>query len=100
MRRSADRVCSFLSDCAPAAYGDLGPEPAGDSFATRTLPLFFDVADEDRRALEEMSSSLAAFADRRFPKNDELASLKSETSPVPLLKGILKLLAQQKSGAR
>lgn len=91
LQRCADRVCGFLRDHAPGA--DLGPDPNGEGFTTRALPQFLDLIEEDRRALQEASSVLAAFADRRFPKNEELTGLKAEASPMPLLRAILRLLA-------
>jgi len=101
----ADRICDFLREQAPRVYEELGPDPAGESFGARALPGFLEIIDEDRRALQEASGALAAFAERRFPKSEELAGLKSdsEASPVPLLKGILRQLkepAHAKSGSR
>jgi len=99
LRQCADRVCDFLRDHAPRAYADLGPDPAGDGFTSRALPQFLDTINEDRRALQEAVGVLTAFVDRRFPKNEELASLKADASPLPLLRAILRLLASQPKAA-
>lgn len=95
LRRGADRVCGFLCDYAPGAHTELGPDPSGEGFITRALPQFLDIIDEDRRALQEVAGALGAFADRRFPKSEELACLKAESSPLPLLRATLRLLASQ-----
>lgn len=85
-------VCDFIRDYAPETYAKLGPDPAVEGFNSHSLPQFLDVVDEDRRALQEATAALGAFAERRFPRNDELTALKAE-SPVALLKGILRLIS-------
>jgi len=95
LKRCADHVCGFLREQAPRIHSDLGTDPDGDSFASTTLPRFIELIDEDRRALQEATSVLNAFTDRRFSKNEELQGLKDDASPVPLLKALLRVLAAQ-----
>mmetsp|Transcript_29819 Transcript_29819/g.60124 ORF Transcript_29819/g.60124 Transcript_29819/m.60124 type:complete len:233 (-) Transcript_29819:71-769(-) len=95
LRECGEQVGDFLRDQAPRAFADLGSDPAGEGFAVRAVPKLLEVLDEDRRALQEAAGALAAFADRRFPKSEELAGLKEDVSPLPLLKGILRQLASQ-----
>jgi len=101
LQQSADRVCEVLREQAPRAYAELGPEPAaGDAFNARTLPKLLELLEEDQRALQEATKTIGAFADQKFPKNEELASLKEDDSPLPLLKATLRLLASQAKGSR
>uniref|UniRef100_A0A7S4S349 Uncharacterized protein n=1 Tax=Alexandrium monilatum TaxID=311494 RepID=A0A7S4S349_9DINO len=98
LRQCAEQVCEFLREHAPKAHAELGSDPAGDGFASRALPKFLEAIDEDRRALQEASAALAAFADRKFPKSEELAGLKEDVSPLPLLKALLRMLASPPKG--
>uniref|UniRef100_A0A7S0ZRS8 Uncharacterized protein n=1 Tax=Noctiluca scintillans TaxID=2966 RepID=A0A7S0ZRS8_NOCSC len=91
--RSGTLVCDFLRDYAPRTYQELGAEPQGEAFTTRALPQFLEMVEEDQRALQEATAVLGAFAERRFPKNKELALLKNDSSPLPLMRAILRLLA-------
>lgn len=98
LRKSADTVCSYLREYVLRGTKD-GADPAGDpnpeTFATQALPRFVEAADDDRRMLREASELIAAFAERRFTGRDreDLAALKANESPVPLLKATLRLLA-------
>jgi len=98
LRSSANLVCDFVRDHAPQTYSDLGPDPPGEGFTTKALPSFLEIVDQDGKALEEICSLLGEFADRRFPKNEELANLKADSSPLPLLRAILRMLAAQPKG--
>eukprot|EP00811_Abedinium_folium_P003809 NODE_13503_length_1161_cov_8.438104.p3 GENE.NODE_13503_length_1161_cov_8.438104~~NODE_13503_length_1161_cov_8.438104.p3 ORF type:complete len:151 (+),score=35.14 NODE_13503_length_1161_cov_8.438104:2-454(+) len=61
-------------------------------FASRALPRMLEVVEDDRQALRESFAVLSSFADRRFPKNAELAALKAGESPIPLLRELLRLI--------
>mmetsp|Transcript_29856 Transcript_29856/g.84093 ORF Transcript_29856/g.84093 Transcript_29856/m.84093 type:complete len:288 (-) Transcript_29856:169-1032(-) len=99
LERTAERINGFLRDYAPNA--ELGEDRTGDGFTTRALPQFLDLLEEDRRSLQDAQKEFISFADRRFPKNEEIAALKNDASPVPLMKAVLRLLASgppQRSG--
>mmetsp|Transcript_35894 Transcript_35894/g.94860 ORF Transcript_35894/g.94860 Transcript_35894/m.94860 type:complete len:268 (+) Transcript_35894:313-1116(+) len=89
LQNCAEKVNGFFRDYASSA--DLGPDPRGEGFTTRALPHFLELIDEDRRALQEAMGFLKQYADKHFPKNEELASLKAASSPLPLLKALLRL---------
>jgi len=91
LQSCAEKVCGFFRDHASSA--DLGPDASGEGFTTRALPHFLELIDEDRRALQDTAGLLNAFAERHFPKNEELAKLKTEASPLPMLKALLRLAA-------
>eukprot|EP00927_Polykrikos_kofoidii_P017697 TRINITY_DN18081_c0_g1_i1.p1 TRINITY_DN18081_c0_g1~~TRINITY_DN18081_c0_g1_i1.p1 ORF type:complete len:308 (+),score=67.11 TRINITY_DN18081_c0_g1_i1:58-924(+) len=96
---AAERVCGFLRDLAPRVYEDLGRDAASaDNFAARTLPRFLEMLDDDRRVLQEMTDLLSAFADRRLSKSESLADLKAGSTPVPLLRALLRHLAASPGG--
>lgn len=90
----ADSVCDFVRGHAPQTYANLGENPKTEGFASRTLPQFFDLVEEDRHALQQTTKALGAFADRRFPNNEELTDLKKDSSPLPLVKALLRLMAE------
>ena len=92
LRRCANRVSGFLLDYAPCDHADMGSDPAGASFTSRALPRFLNMLDEDRRALQDAMANLRSFAERCFPKNEELEKLKQEPSPLPLLRAVLRLI--------
>eukprot|EP00927_Polykrikos_kofoidii_P017698 TRINITY_DN18081_c0_g1_i2.p1 TRINITY_DN18081_c0_g1~~TRINITY_DN18081_c0_g1_i2.p1 ORF type:complete len:288 (+),score=62.80 TRINITY_DN18081_c0_g1_i2:58-864(+) len=76
---AAERVCGFLRDLAPRVYEDLGRDAASaDNFAARTLPRFLEMLDDDRRVLQ--------------------ADLKAGSTPVPLLRALLRHLAASPGG--
>merc|ERR1711957_121327 len=93
LERCAGRVNKFLSRHAPDRYSDPGPDPSGASFTAQALPKFLEIVAEDHRAMQEAVKQLAIVADR-FPKNEELAGLKDDSSPLPLLQALLPLLAR------
>lgn len=99
LKKSADLVCDYVRDHSPSTYADLGQDPGGDTFTTRTLPQLLDLIDEDRVLLQDMMGVLTQFADRRFPKNEELSGLKAGISPLPLFSALLRLLATQQKTA-
>mmetsp|Transcript_88178 Transcript_88178/g.175083 ORF Transcript_88178/g.175083 Transcript_88178/m.175083 type:complete len:225 (+) Transcript_88178:85-759(+) len=92
-----DTICEFFRECSQRMPSELGPDPSVEGFASRTLPMFLETVDEDRRALQELTSALSSFADHHFPKNKELVDLKAAGSPVALLRAILRLLASPQS---
>eukprot|EP00747_Dinoflagellata_sp_TGD_P109453 gnl/TRDRNA2_/TRDRNA2_170687_c2_seq2.p2 gnl/TRDRNA2_/TRDRNA2_170687_c2~~gnl/TRDRNA2_/TRDRNA2_170687_c2_seq2.p2 ORF type:complete len:212 (+),score=55.01 gnl/TRDRNA2_/TRDRNA2_170687_c2_seq2:316-951(+) len=90
LQKSASRVSDFLRDNVPAVHAELGTESSHpDSLAERTLPQLLQVVDRDRQAIDEVAKLLTAFADRRFPKNTDIASAKGGRSPLPLLRELL-----------
>jgi hypothetical protein len=99
LKRVANRVSGFLRDVAPRDHEDLGPDPAGLKLASRSLPRLLEILEEDRRALEDAVAIMTTLAERRFPKSDELEKLKSEDSPLPLLRAVLRLLAEDAPSA-
>lgn len=90
----ADLVCDFVRDHAPQTYADLGEKSRTEDFASRALPQFLDLVEEDRHALQQTTKALGAFADRQFPNNVELTDLKKDSSPLPLVKALLRLMAE------
>lgn len=101
LAQCANQVCEFLREHYPRVFADLGPNATGgEAFTVRALPQFLEAVDEDRRALQEIAGLLNSFAERRFPKNEELAALKTESSPLPLMRAILRLLGTRKPSPR
>merc|ERR1711879_762005 len=88
LRESGAPVCDFVRDHAPKIYKDLGQDPVGEGFASRVLPHFLDMIDEDRHILQKIGTTLNIFTERRFPDNEELLALKSDPSPLPLLRAV------------
>eukprot|EP00427_Karlodinium_veneficum_P037175 CAMPEP_0169288740 /NCGR_PEP_ID=MMETSP1016-20121227/60730_1 /TAXON_ID=342587 /ORGANISM="Karlodinium micrum, Strain CCMP2283" /LENGTH=139 /DNA_ID=CAMNT_0009379009 /DNA_START=39 /DNA_END=456 /DNA_ORIENTATION=+ len=80
----ATSVCDFMHDHSPQTYSNLGPDQAGEGFASRVLPKFFSIVDRDKRALEDVATLLGNFADKHFPRNDDLLDAREESSPLPL----------------
>jgi len=99
LRKCGDKVTEFLRSHAPRVYADLGTDPAGEGFASRILPQFLEILDEDRRALQETFALLGAFAERRFPGREELAGPKADGQPLPMLRALLRMLASPKTAA-
>eukprot|EP00747_Dinoflagellata_sp_TGD_P017931 gnl/TRDRNA2_/TRDRNA2_126155_c2_seq2.p1 gnl/TRDRNA2_/TRDRNA2_126155_c2~~gnl/TRDRNA2_/TRDRNA2_126155_c2_seq2.p1 ORF type:complete len:241 (+),score=53.06 gnl/TRDRNA2_/TRDRNA2_126155_c2_seq2:80-802(+) len=99
LRRSTRLVLEFLRVHSPTLYEELGADCSGEAFTTKALPQFLDIVNEDRRKLEDASNALRTFASRRFPKNEDIASQKASSSPIPLLKEILRQLEKGGSSA-
>lgn len=98
LRKSADTVCSFLRDYVPRGTkdgADPGADPNPETFATQALPRFVEAIDDDRRVIREATDAIGAFIDRRFSGRDreDIAALKANDSPIPMLKAALRLLA-------
>lgn len=89
LQKCTEKVCGFFRDHASSA--DLGPDASGEGFTTRALPHFLELIDEDRRALQEAAGFLSAYAGRHFPNSSEVASFKADSSPLPMLKTLLRL---------
>eukprot|EP00448_Togula_jolla_P039148 CAMPEP_0170622668 /NCGR_PEP_ID=MMETSP0224-20130122/29260_1 /TAXON_ID=285029 /ORGANISM="Togula jolla, Strain CCCM 725" /LENGTH=238 /DNA_ID=CAMNT_0010949015 /DNA_START=11 /DNA_END=724 /DNA_ORIENTATION=- len=98
LRSSAEQVSDFLRDHAPGTRSHLGPDPTGEAFAGGALPQFLELMEQDSRVLKEVTGLLASHAERRL-KTEDLETLKSNASPLPLMKALLRNLLSNPKGA-
>lgn len=89
-------VCEYLRKHAPGVLDELGDDPLDEMFASRALPRFLEMVEEDRKVLTDAAGALSAFAERRFPNDSDLDPLKADSSPLPLLRSLLRKMAEAK----
>jgi len=94
LTHSGGIVRDYLQEHAPGTLDDLGTDPVGEMFASRALPRFLDSLEEDRKVLTDAASLLGTFAARRFPNDSDLDPLKADSSPLPLLRSLLRKMAE------
>lgn len=98
LMESSSKVHSFLKEYVPKAAALCEHEGKGDGLVSRLLPQLVSTIEDDQRVLNDMTTILVGIAEKKgLSKGDDLESLKTESTPVPLLRALLKSNVPKKS---